>query len=194
MANSHQIDIDRDVFKELQRLATPLVDDANSVLRRILGLPTPAAEVDVNDDTGAVEHANRSAPRDTEMGLHTKPGSQDSKATERIVPESIIAAIPRGSRLPQANYELPILEALIELGGSAPSSRVVERVGQKLRDRLAPVDFTRVKSGETRWENRVRFARLMLKNRGEVAKDSPHGTWEITGAGRSRVGKSKRSG
>ena len=190
-----QIDIDNDIFKELQRLATPLVDDANSVLRRILGLPSPAGEVRGDDDTGAIEHVNRSAPRDLGVPFHARESPQDPGApTGRAVPESIMADVPRGSRLPQAEYELPILEALIELDGSAPSSRVVAQVGKKLRDRLTPVDFTRVRSGETRWENRVRFARLMLKNRGEIHKDSPHGTWEITDAGRSRVARSKRSG
>ena len=87
---------------------------------------------------------------------------------------------------------MPILEALIELGGSAPSSRVVDLAGKKLRRQLTQVDFTRVKSGEMRWENRARFARLMLKELGQIAEDSPHGTWEITDAGRARVASQRR--
>ena len=87
---------------------------------------------------------------------------------------------------------MPILEALIELGGSAPSSRVIELAGKKLKRQLTQVDFTRVKSGEMRWENRARFARLMLRKLGQIAEDSPHGTWEITDAGRARVTSQQR--
>lgn len=42
----HQLPpIDDDVFEALQKLAEPLVDDANSVLRRLLGLSTDAVRV-----------------------------------------------------------------------------------------------------------------------------------------------------
>jgi len=34
----HEALLDHDVFEALQRLATPLVDDLNSVLRRVLGI------------------------------------------------------------------------------------------------------------------------------------------------------------
>ena len=190
---SYKIDIDADIFKELQRLATPLVDDASSVLRRVLGLPSPAKEP-LGGETSAMPKTNQ--PEAHGMGVATsrsRGGPQHSGAPRAgVVPESIVADVPRGSRLPQADYELPILEVLVDLGGSAPSSRVVEQVGKKLQDKLTGVDFTRVKSGETRWENRVRFARLMLKNRGEIRKDSPHGTWEITQEGRERVTARRR--
>lgn len=188
---SHPINLDEDVFAELQRRATPLVDDVNSVLRRILGLPILTDEGALALGTDKVEGA--SLPSKHEVPSHAKELRRDTKSTGvRLVPESVVAHVPRGSRLPQADYELPILEALIELGGSAPSSRVIELAGTKLGRKLTPVDFTRVKSGETRWENRARFARLMLKKLGQVDADSPHGTWEITDAGRARVASQRR--
>ena len=193
--NSHSIIIDGDVFAELQRLATPLVDDANSVLRRVLGLPSPVRRIHADTVADGTQRADRDEPRDAGVAqFHARKIQRDDKLPIAPVPEPIVASIPRGSRLPQAEYEVPILEALIELGGSAPSSRVVELTGSKLRDRLTRVDWTRVKSGETRWENRVRFARLMLKKLGQVADDSPHGTWEITDAGRARVAERRRPG
>lgn len=37
----HEVSLDDDVWDELQQRAEPLVDDPNSVLRRVLGLPQP---------------------------------------------------------------------------------------------------------------------------------------------------------
>ena len=53
--------------------------------------------------------------------------------------------------------------------------------------RLGPIDYETLQSGDVRWENVARFARLGLKELGHIASDSPHGTWEITEAGRARV-------
>ena len=184
----HLINIDEDVFAELQRLATPLVDDANSVLRRVMGLPSPSGEVHTETAATAAEHSGHAErPVAARVPTHATSGQLDAEPAEAAMPEPFSMTAPRGSRLPQAEYEVPILESLVEMGGSAHSSRVVQLTGRKLKERLTPVDYTRVKSGETRWQNRARFARLMLKNRGEIAKDSPHGIWEITDAGRARV-------
>ena len=187
--SAYMINIDSDVFAELQRLATPLVDDANSVLRRILGLSDVGDEPYEESATADVEQHGPAPPSNTsDSPIHTKARQQGhTSSTAPVEFERFTIVAPRGSRLPQSEYELPILEAIIELGGGAPSSRVVELVGKKLADKLTSVDFTRVKSGETRWENRTRFARLMLKNLGQISPDSPHGTWEITDEGRSRV-------
>ena len=187
--NQHMINIDSDVFAELQRLATPLVDDVSTVLRRVLGLPSPSGEALMESTAMTEEHHERAELRDTVSARAKAAGRQQlaDLPSEEATPRPATMKAPRGSRLPQAQYEVPILEALITLGGSAHSSRVIELVGQKLKHQLTPVDYARVKSGETRWENRTRFARLMLKNRGEIASDSPHGIWEITEAGQLRV-------
>ena len=184
--SARTIEIDEEVFVELQRRAKPLIDDANSVLRRVLGLTTAVAEADVaTAPTGTKRSSAAEPPIAGRAPIHERGNKQETTSTAMTEPSKTLA--PRGSRLPQAEYELPILESVIELGDSAPSSRVIKLTGKKLKARLTPLDYTMVKSGETRWENRARFARLMLKNLGQLAKDSPHGTWEITEAGRDRV-------
>jgi hypothetical protein len=90
---------------------------------------------------------------------------------------------PRGT--PQGAYHVPILEALVELGGKAPVSAVLERVYTKLEGRLQPSDLEFVPSGqEERWRNTAKWARADLKEQGYLAADSPKGIWEITDAGR----------
>src|SRR5439155_27194128 len=46
---------------------------------------------------------------------------------------------PRGSLLPEAEYELPMLRYLVREGGRAPASEVVNAVGVDLGDRFTPV-------------------------------------------------------
>jgi len=94
---------------------------------------------------------------------------------------------PFGALLPEREYEEPILEALAEAGGTAPSSWVTKAVGERLAERLTPLDRERLASGEIRWANRVHFTRLRLVERGFLKKGSRRGIWEITEAGRARV-------
>jgi restriction system protein len=98
---------------------------------------------------------------------------------------------PRGT--PEEAYHVPILEALVELGGKAPVSAVLERVYTKLEGRLQPSDLEFVPSGqEERWRNTAKWARADLKEQGYLAADSPKGIWEITDAGRRYLESLKR--
>lgn len=94
----------------------------------------------------------------------------------------------RGSLLPRSTYEMPILESLIELGGSAAASRVVDLVGAKLETQLTDIDYKETPGTRVvRWRNRTQFARHELVKKGQMRQDSPHGVWEISEAGRDRV-------
>lgn len=95
-------------------------------------------------------------------------------------------AVP-GTILPETEYEIPILQALEELGGRAPAGIVTDRVGELLERRLTDQDHERHRSGDVRWRNRTAFARLALVRRNELASDSPRGIWEITDVGRKRL-------
>jgi hypothetical protein len=102
----------------------------------------------------------------------------DAKADGRAAP---------GTLLPEREYELPILSYLDERGGRAPSREVTDAVGQALASRLTELDKRLLQDGSIRWQKRAAFVRLRLVNRGELMKDSPRGTWEITDKGRERL-------
>jgi hypothetical protein len=89
-----------------------------------------------------------------------------------------------GSVLPVEGYWIPILHVLSEAGGSAPSIDVIEALETRMRDVLTQRDFEPLKSGEIRWRNRARFARLRMKERGLLSETSHRGVWEITELGR----------
>jgi hypothetical protein len=88
--------------------------------------------------------------------------------------------------LPWQEFVLPLLEALIEMGGRAQAKQVVAAMEPKLAGRLRPADYERLATGAIRWHNRAHFVRLELVRSGALAK-GPFGIWEITPDGRSWV-------
>jgi hypothetical protein len=92
-------------------------------------------------------------------------------------------AVP-GTILPERDYWPTILDVIASQGGRAAATDVIEEVGRRMEGRLLPADFDNLEIGEARWRNRVRFARLRLKENGLLRGDSPRGVWEITDRGR----------
>ena len=92
----------------------------------------------------------------------------------------------RGLRTPENVFRIPILQSLVELGGSAPMSEVLDRVEQKLKHRLNQYDLQPLPSDPSliRWRNTAQWTRNTLVDEGLLSSDSPRGIWEITDAGR----------
>ena len=93
------------------------------------------------------------------------------------------------SKIPGKVYEKFVLEALVELGGSAPIRSVMQRVESLLGDRLSTVDRATLTTGGTRWEKGVNFAKMRLQSAQLVRSDREK--WFITPHGREcfRTGK-----
>jgi predicted HNH restriction endonuclease len=87
------------------------------------------------------------------------------------------------------DFELPVLRALAELGGSASVKDVylaVERI-MKLSPENTPHEYGSHKSTpEPIWHNKTRWARQFLKDKGEL-DGSQHNIWTITSLGRERL-------
>lgn len=92
----------------------------------------------------------------------------------------------------QAEIEIPLLEALVELGGQAKPKEVYLRVAAKF-PQLTDEDLaTRLTSGEKKWTNRIQWARQHLMAAGHM--ESPQwGTWAITEQGRQRVAQAGKT-
>lgn len=159
--------IDDEVYAALQRSAVPLEDDINSVLRRLLGLDfhAPSSDPPTKPGFGSGQVARTPAKRSR------KAGKKRTRA-------------PKGSVLPESEYELPILKALFDLGGRGPTSEVVALVEKYLDPKLTEMDRATLSGGDTRWKNRTQFVRLKLVKDGLMESGSPRGTWEISELGR----------
>lgn len=184
----HQLPpVDDDVFEALQGLAEPLVDDVNTVLRRLLGLHGSNGDRPRLGDSHSVGGAAAANAAPANVQRAAQPRGRRSKASKTKKQGASRARAPRGTLLPEREYEIPLLRALDARGGAAPASEVIEDVGSALEGRLTDTDQEILDSGLTRWRNRVQFVRLKLVQAGQMKKDSPRGTWEITAAGRQRL-------
>jgi hypothetical protein len=174
---SPTIRIDEDVYQALQRRAEPFVDTPNSVLRRLLDLgvsESSGSGSDASDQPAASEYER------------TAPGRRKSQGTKKKAKRT---RAPSGTLLSQDEYELPLLETLSQLGGSAAAGEAIERLGERLNGKLKPADYEKLDSGAIRWENRAQFVRYELVQRGDMKDDSPRGVWEISQQGLDRLSK-----
>jgi len=81
-------------------------------------------------------------------------------------------------------FRLPILRALTEMGGSATTAAVLDRVGELLADRLNDFDDQRLPGGhKIRWRNTAQWVHNTLKKEGLVRTGTTKGIWQITSAG-----------
>jgi hypothetical protein len=91
---------------------------------------------------------------------------------------------PPGIKTPQEQYRLPILQALVEMGGKARTRHVLDRVGELMAEILNDFDRDRLPQGrDIRWRNTAMWERLDMVKEGLLSDHSPNGTWEITEAG-----------
>src|SRR3954447_9169598 len=150
---SHSVEVDSEVWEHLKARAEPFVDTSNSVLRRLLGLADAGPGQEGPSQRRHHQSRNRSSvPR--------------AAARSRA---------PLGSLLPEVEYEMPILRVLAKNGGAAPAREVVGTVGKLVGERLTELDREELPNGGRRWENRIQFTRLRLKERGLIKGGSPRG-------------------
>lgn len=170
------IDVDEEVWTALQAQAEPFTDTPNTVLRRVLHLPFVGGQRDVTSP----RYRRSDGTPDRNPALTSEGGSR--------------TRAPVGSLLPESAYELPILRVLSERGGSAPARDVVSAVGELVAERLTKRDQEQLPNGGLRWQSRVQFTRLRLKERGLIQSGSPRGLWELSEAGAEELAKRNGDG
>jgi restriction system protein len=108
--------------------------------------------------------------------MPTKNGSCRKKKRSRL---------ERGLRTPEEKFILPILEALVELGGEAHASDVLKLVHAKMKNILNTYDYEDLSSNnQKRWENTAQWVKYKMVEEGLLDRNVPRGTWRITEKGR----------
>ncbi len=149
-------------WDRLKHWAVPLEDSPEDAVRKVLD----AAEEHLKCPQSKL-------PKSTIDKVHRK-GDRRGK-------------LPMGLRTPREAYLRPILEAVLELGGSAHVAEVLKVVEQKMKPLLNDVDYQKLSSGGSiRWENTANWARYYLVQEGLLASDSEsgRGVWRITEQGK----------
>lgn len=86
------------------------------------------------------------------------------------------------------DFEIPLLSALIKLGGSAKPVDVYPEVEKimKLSSKTHPKEYEEYQSRATKWKNKTAWAREYLKRKLQL-DGSERGVWKITKIGEQRV-------
>ena len=109
-----------------------------------------------------------------------------SPAVQEIVSKRFFGKKKKGEITPHTAYYRPILESLVEMGGSGKTRLVLDRVGEKMNGVLKPIDYESHKSDDKqiRWRNSAQWARNTMVNDDGRMKKSPNGIWEISEKGK----------
>ncbi|MFY9580042.1 MAG: winged helix-turn-helix domain-containing protein [Gaiellaceae bacterium] len=171
------VDLDRDVYEYLREHST-FEDTVSTVLRRELRLVST-----VGTTGGSPSQGSASSPAAPSRGRRIRAHRAPSTGRRRAAGGGRRTRAASGTLLPEREYHRPILEILVEHGGSASKQEVIEEISRRLEGRLTEADLSPLASGGIRWMSRVQFARLRLADRGLIDKDMPRGTWKITADG-----------
>ena len=95
---------------------------------------------------------------------------------------------------PKHAYYRPILEALVEFGGTEETDTVCRRVYEKVQATLTSADLETTKTPpyEAKWRNHTRWARNEMVAQGLLSGGKLHGWWKITDIGRKWLSAQKR--
>jgi predicted CopG family antitoxin len=87
--------------------------------------------------------------------------------------------------IPQKEYCIPILEALVEKEDKAEQKEVFDIIERKMGGRFGNLDIAILRDGYTkRWQKNAAFQRFRMVREGLLKSKSPWGVWEITEKGR----------
>ena len=123
------------------------------------------------------------------INKHALSSIQKAPALPEIsapVERLIIGRIRKGLRTPEPAFFLPILQALVDLGGAAKRQEVYDLLAQSMDGVLKPIDFQPLASEarQVGWKNSAQWAHNLLVKEGLLKLGSPNGIWEITQKGR----------
>ncbi|MBC7249931.1 MAG: winged helix-turn-helix domain-containing protein [Anaerolineae bacterium] len=161
-----------------------LLDELRQALKNAQDAGTQAFQ------EGRFEEARVAAKRAEDLAAHIGQLESLRQEWSALVKEKSVKQrrkrLRKGEMTPQASYRLPILRALVELGGSAPVSAVLDRVYEMMAAELKEVDLELLSDGRSvRWRNAAQWERASMVNDGLLVSGSPRGIWEITEAGRA---------
>jgi restriction system protein len=109
-----------------------------------------------------------------------------SPTVQEIVSKKFFGKRKKGEVTPYTAFYRAILESLVEMGGSGKTREVLDKVGEKMKGVLKPIDHAVLPSDgkSIRWRNAAQWARNTMVNEDGRMKKTKNGIWEISDKGR----------
>jgi hypothetical protein len=116
-----------------------------------------------------------------------------SPAVQEIVSKRFFGKKKKGEITPHSDFFPYVLQVLVEMGGSGKTRHVLDRVGEKMKDILKPLDYAVLPSDgkSIRWRNSAQWARNTMVNEDGRMKKTKNGIWEISDKGRKWLATGK---
>ncbi len=101
---------------------------------------------------------------------------------------------PRGIKTPEKDFVIPILETIEELGGAGSVKEVLQKVFEKMKDRLNDYDLKAIPShpDRFRWESTAMWCRQSMVDDGFLSSEAKRGLWILTEKGKDRLEQEKK--
>jgi hypothetical protein len=176
-ADTQAIRVEADRLDVINKLLTRLetLEDDVEALTNLMPVSAPKSQPSISSQIRPYRPENYFQPRQDKP---TSEPSRNIKSDNRL---------PKGLLTPEKEFVIPILQVLVEIGGSGSSERVLDLVYQKVKGKLNKYDLMPVPSdGVTpRWRNRAAWVRNDLREQSLLKGTSSHGIWEISEQGRA---------
>ena len=117
--------------------------------------------------------------------LDEKAGYKPSRPPKTVRVKEI-----SGKKLPQKEFRLPLMKAVLELGGSADVSDVRRLMEKKIAPQLSNADYEPVSGGDPRWWNAICWERANLVREGLFVTGSTRGVWQLSEKGKELLRRS----
>jgi restriction system protein len=117
-----------------------------------------------------------------------------SPEVQEIVSKRFFGKKKKGEITPHADFCPYVLQVLVEMGGSGKTRLALDRVGEKMKSILKPLDYAVLPSdGKTiRWRNSAQWARNDMVHEDGRMKKTKNGIWEISDNGRKWLAEQKK--
>lgn len=174
MMTKRTIQIDEDVWNELQRHAIPLVDTPNDVLRKLLKLGSTHTEVGT-----LIENRVQNMYTSAHDSMNYRTDTASKRVRSKI--RKPFNAISQGDLV------IPLCKLLQTLGGRASKREVEDRMYKNFETVFSDPYYQEIiAEGIPRWNKDVQWARNHAKDQGLIKppSESGRGIWELTEQGR----------
>lgn len=167
-----------------EEILTGSVEEAQKLLQQIL--PYQKFYDKLNETKGVFDEISGVSKEDLELAKEKIEALDQEEVDEEVkVVNEVPEIIEEESEVTsQINYRIPILKALIYLGGSSEEIEVTEFVHKEMKEKFTQSDLEKPDDGDKEnWLNNLYFETATMIDEGLLANESSNKNWEIAQKG-----------